>query len=320
MTVKKKIVKKTNKKEISTLKQEKPSPEKNIRVPENYPVISFILFVVALLIWFIVGRMFMTLAVNENFCYIRYTPSDENKSEIVAVIDGTPIYLEEVKQYVDTIPSLSEVPFEMVYPQVLDAFINVRMLRMAADKANMGRLQSVQNAIRFAQEQIMAQSYLDRQLKDSVSEDELQEMYDAEVANYKPVPEVRAKHILVKTEKEARDVVTKLKAGDSFEMLAGKYSLDKSAMDGDLGYFTEDMMVPEFGKVVFKMKKGQISEPIKTPFGWHIVQVDDVRMSKPLSFEEVKNDLRQVVMERNLENVLTEERSKMKVQIKKTAL
>jgi peptidyl-prolyl cis-trans isomerase C len=184
----------------------------------------------------------------------------------------------------------------------------------------MGRLQSVQNAIRFAQEQIMAQSYLDRQLKNSVSEDELLAMYDAEVAKYKPVPEVRAKHILVQTEKEARDIATKLKAGDSFEMLAGKYSLDKSAMDGDLGYFTEDMMVPEFGKVVFKMKKGQISEPIKTPFGWHIVQVDDVRMSKPLSFEEVRNDLRQIVMERNLENVLTEERSKMKVQIKKTAL
>ena len=140
------------------------------------------------------------------------------------------------------------------------------------------------------------------------------------MSKYKSVPEVRAKHILVKTEKEARDVLTKLKAGDSFEMLAGKYSLDKSAADGDLGYFTQDMMVPEFGDIVFKMKKGQISEPIKTPFGWHIVQVDDVRMSQPLSFEEVKNDLRQIVMERNLENVLAEERSKMKVQIKKSAL
>ena len=99
-----------------------------------------------------------------------------------------------------------------------------------------------------------------------------------------------------------------------------KYSLDQNSPKGDLGYFSEDMMIPEFGKAAFALKVGQISDAIKTPFGWHVVVVEDKRMSEAPAFEDVKEQLRQVAMEQNARKVLSEERQKLNVVIQKPTL
>ena len=137
---------------------------------------------------------------------------------------------------------------------------------------------------------------------------------------FRPVEEIRAKHILVKSEQEAKDILIKLRAGGSFAMAANKYSLDKATPDGDLGYFTEDMMIPEFSRAAFALQKGQISEPVKTPFGWHIILLEDRRMSEPPAFEEVQADLKELLMKQDISKVLSEERTKLNVQIKKPKL
>ena len=103
-------------------------------------------------------------------------------------------------------------------------------------------------------------------------------------------------------------------------MLADKYSLDKSAVNGDLGYFTADMMIPEFSRVVFDLKKGQLSEPIKTPFGWHIAQVEDIRQSLPPSFEDLKDDLKNMLREQDIQKIMDEERQRVQVRIKKVKI
>jgi len=97
--------------------------------------------------------------------------------------------------------------------------------------------------------------------------------------------------------------------------LADKKSLDENTEGGDLGYFTKAMMIPEFGDAVFDMKKGQLSNPIKTPFGWHVVLVEDKRLANPPSFDEVREDIERAVMETKLPQVLEEERAKLSVQI-----
>jgi peptidyl-prolyl cis-trans isomerase C len=91
--------------------------------------------------------------------------------------------------------------------------------------------------------------------------------------------------------------------------------LDENTEGGDLGYFTKAMMIPEFGDAVFDMKKGQLSSPIKTPFGWHVVLVEDKRLANPPSFDEVRDDIERAVMETKLQQVLDEERAKLNVQI-----
>lgn len=326
--VKKEINKKTALKKSMTERPVKSKPsvvkkssaEENTIKNVNYPVLSFILFLAALFIWFVVGKLFMEMAVDENLCQIRQKVVKKTIGEVVAVIGDENIYMSEIKDYAKTIPQLSELPFEVVYPQLLETVVNTRILKRAAEQTGVSDLPEVQQAILLASDQIMAQAYLDKKFSEMMTDERLKQRYQSEVKNFRPVKEIRAKHILLKTEQEANDIIIQLKAGASFEMLAAKYSLDKSAPDGDLGYFTEDMMIPEFGRVVFDLKKEQLSEPIKTPFGWHVVIVQDIRQSSPPSFDDIKNDLKQLIMEDDIQKIMADEKKRMNVKIRKAKI
>jgi peptidyl-prolyl cis-trans isomerase C len=111
--------------------------------------------------------------------------------------------------------------------------------------------------------------------------------------------EVHARHILVATEGEAKDIVAQLKNGADFATLAKEKSKDPGAADGgDLGYFTKEQMVPEFAEAAFKLQKGQISDPVKTQFGWHIIKIEDRRIRPTPTYDEVKGQLQNYVARR----------------------
>ena len=235
--------------------------------------------------------------------------------DAVAVVDGEAISLSEVKDMVQDAPQLAELPFETIYPNLLEMLINNRVIMQGAKKAGVLDRPEIKRQLRLAKEQIVGQTYLDELLKARVTEEEMRALYDEEVKNFRRDEEIHARHILLKTEKEAKDVIVQLKAGADFAELANKKSLDENTEGGDLGYFTKSMMIPEFGDAVFDMKKGQLSGPIKTPFGWHVVLVEDKRLANPPSFEDVRDDIERAVMEKQLPTVLMEERQKMKVEI-----
>ncbi|MGB7079298.1 MAG: peptidylprolyl isomerase, partial [Xanthobacteraceae bacterium] len=108
--------------------------------------------------------------------------------------------------------------------------------------------------------------------------------------------EVHARHILVPTEDEAKEIEAELKNGADFATLAKEKSKDPGAADGgDLGYFTKDQMVPEFSAAAFKLDKGQISDPVHTQFGWHIIKVEDKRIKPTPTFDELKTQLENYV-------------------------
>jgi peptidyl-prolyl cis-trans isomerase C len=104
--------------------------------------------------------------------------------------------------------------------------------------------------------------------------------------------EVRARHILVDNEDEAKAIVDQLRAGGDFAAIAKEKSKDPGGAEGgDLGYFTKDQMVPEFAEVAFKMYPGQLSNPVKTQFGWHIIKLEDKRTKQPPEFDKVKGQI-----------------------------
>ena len=131
---------------------------------------------------------------------------------------------------------------------------------------------------------------------------------------------MRARHILVATEKEARDLIVKLRAGADFATLANQYTLDRNqggTNGGDLGYFTKEMMIPEFAKEAFSLPKGQFSKkPFKTAFGWHIVKVEDKRKSAPPTFEQMLEPLQARFIEVAAPRIIAKERAAANVQIK----
>ena len=145
----------------------------------------------------------------------------------------------------------------------------------------------------------------------------LQDGYQSLVVKaHKPVPQVRARHILVDTKEEAEKIIEELKGGADFAELA-KQSKDPSGQNGgDLGFFGAGQMVPEFEKAAFALEPGQFTqEPVKSQFGWHVIKVEEKRMSEPPSFAEVEAQLRNYLMRQKFETVLAGLRDKYPVEI-----
>jgi len=258
-------------------------------------------------------------------CECRVQPVIKPRAKVstenaLALVNGQPITMEDMQELMLDMPQVAELPLETVYPNLLNMLINNKVIMVQARNTGVDRRPDIQRMLRRADEQIIGQTYLNELLEANVSEEELRALYAQELQNFRREEEIRARHILVKTEKEAKDLLVQLKAGADFASLANQKSLDKNTEGGDLGYFTKGMMVPEFGDAVFDMKKGQLSEPIHTAFGWHIAYIEDKRLADPPAFEDVRDQIKQAVMETKLQSVLANERTKLNVQVLKPNL
>ena len=124
-----------------------------------------------------------------------------------------------------------------------------------------------------------------------------------------------ARHILVESEDEAKQVIEELKKGGDFAELAKKKSKDPGASDGgDLGYFTKEQMVPEFSNVAFTLEAGKISDPVKSQFGWHVIKVEDKRKKKAPDFETVKPQIETYVTRKAQADLVSKLRETAKIE------
>ena len=162
--------------------------------------------------------------------------------------------------------------------------------------------------------------------KVKVSDQEVKDYYEKNKGKFAPVTQIRASHILVKTEEEAKQIEEKLKKGEDFVQLAKKYSIDTATAKngGDLGYFSKGQMVPEFESAAMSLKPGQISEPVKTKVGYQIIKVTDKKMGQPVDFDKVKNLISQNLMAEKQKEVFDSYveglKKSFKVEINKEAL
>jgi peptidyl-prolyl cis-trans isomerase C len=151
---------------------------------------------------------------------------------------------------------------------------DVIILAQAADQHQLANRGDVKQRIEFERHKALMEALLQDAGKAAMTDDELHKVYNEAIKQTPNEQEVRARHILVATESEAKDIEAQLKNGADFATLAKQKSKDPGAAEGgELGYFTKDQMVPEFAEAAFKLDKGQISDPIKTQFGWHVIYV-----------------------------------------------
>jgi peptidyl-prolyl cis-trans isomerase C len=159
------------------------------------------------------------------------------------------------------------------------------------------------------------ETLLQSEAKAAINDAAMKKVYDEAIGQMKKEPEVRARHILVETEDEAKAVVAELKKGADFAELAKTKSKDPGSADGgDLGYFTKDQMVPEFSEVAFKLDKGQLSDPVKSQFGWHVIKVEDKRERQPPEFDKVKDQLESYLVRRSQAELITKLRAEGKIE------
>ncbi len=199
---------------------------------------------------------------------------------------------------------------------LLAYMIDLTALAQAAAKQKLDAASDFEQRMAYAKNKVLMEALLGDLAKKASTDAEMKKLYDESVAKTQPEEEVRARHILVKTEKEAQDVLAKLKGGADFEKLAREISTDPSAKTngGDLEYFTKGQMVAEFSDAAFKLTKGQISQPVKTQFGFHVIKVEDKRMKPVPKFEDVKDQVQAFVVRKAQAEVVMKVRSEAKIE------
>ncbi|MBS3995647.1 MAG: peptidylprolyl isomerase [Alkaliphilus sp.] len=171
----------------------------------------------------------------------------------------------------------------------------------------------------FIKEQIKTDLYMNKFYENlskelNLSEEKLKEYYEQNKEEYRNI-QVKASHILVDKEEEAKDILNKIQAGQDFSELAKEFSKDPGSapQGGDLGFFSKDMMVPEFDEAAFNLQPGEISEPIKTTYGYHIIKVFD-KIDELSSFEDVKEEIRTLLIDQAILSKSDEIRNSMKIE------
>jgi peptidyl-prolyl cis-trans isomerase C len=169
--------------------------------------------------------------------------------------------------------------------------IDAKLLLAEAQTLKLQDTDDYKDRVKRAEERILTDMALRQKIKPMVTEAKVKEAYNAVISKQKPEEEVRARHILVKTEEEAKAIIEQINKGGDFAKIAEEKSADKGSATngGDLGYFTQAVMVPAFAKAAFAMKNGEVSKtPVKTDFGWHVIKVEDKRTAKPVPMETVR--------------------------------
>jgi peptidyl-prolyl cis-trans isomerase C len=236
---------------------------------------------------------------------------------VVARVDGTELLLSDVEAAQQNLPPQAKnLSLEQIYPVLLDRLVDGMLIAEAGRKDHLDQDPELQRRLKRFEDRLVQEAYLNRTIKDAETEDTLKARYAAYIKEKSGHEEVHARHILVKTEAEANAIIAELDKGADFATLAKDRSIDPGAASGgDLGYFGHDDMVKEFADAAFALPAGQYTKaPVKTQFGWHVIKVEDHRVSTPPSFEEARQEVSQLVARDVVDAKLKELRSTAKVE------
>jgi len=215
---------------------------------------------------------------------------------VAAVVNGEKIYRSEVMMVVDSLPEqYKQLPAAALYPQIIQRLVDRKLLAQAAKKAGYLDKPEVKRRIEIDQEQVLQEAYLYGRIDEALTDQRLKAAYDKKLAGAAKEEEVRARHVLLKSEDDAKQVIVELEKGSDFAKLATERSAGPtSGTGGDLGFFKREQMVAPFAEAAFALKKGEYTKkPVQTQFGWHVIKVEDRRVAKVPSFEDAKDELKE---------------------------
>lgn len=218
------------------------------------------------------------------------------KDPVVATVNGTPIHRSDIEAARQDLPAqYQSFPIEIVFGALVERLIDSKLLTAAGRQGGLANDAEVKSRMARIEDQVIQSVYLAHAVKAKVTDDVLKKYYADFLKANPPEPEVHARHILLKTEDEAKSVIAALKAGGDFVELAKKNSTGPSAgQGGDLGFIKKGDVVPEFATAAFALKVGEYSQaPVKTQFGYHVIKIEAVRTSTPPTFDEAKPELEQ---------------------------
>jgi peptidyl-prolyl cis-trans isomerase C len=236
---------------------------------------------------------------------------------VVATVNGQAIHMSDVTAAMSALPpEARQLPPDQLYPKLLDRMVNSRALIQEAKKMGLDKDPAVQKQMQAAEDNVLQGALLQKEVLPKVTEEAIKAKYDQQIAGKPGEQEVHARHILVPTEEQAKQIIAQLDKGAKFEDLAKKYSTDPAKENGgDLGYFKKDDMLPEFSAAAFALQPGSYTKtPVHTRYGWHVIQVLDKRTAQPPTFDQVHDEIRQELIQENIAKVVQQARAGARVQ------
>ena len=247
-------------------------------------------------------------------------PEAKQEGQVLAEVNGGKIttgdFSRELKNLPDYLKAMADTP--QGRKEMLDTMVIRELILQQASKDGVDKGPEIEEKLRDLKKRLIVEAFLKKKVEaeSQVSDADLQKFYEQNKDKFKSGAQMKASHILVKTEKEAKDILARIKAGGNFEELAKKSSVDSSAAKGgDLGWFGQGTMVPAFEKAAMGLKEGQVSDVVKSDFGFHIIKLTGKRPAGVRPFEEVKEQIKGAILPSKQQEIF----QKIKEDLKKTA-
>ena len=239
-------------------------------------------------------RMFTAAAIIIGAAFASIPAPAAEKDPVVARVNGVEIHLANVEEARTRLPKrFRQGPIEGVFGILVNTLVDSKLMAAEARKQGIADDPSFKRRMAIVTEQVLERALLTRHLERTLTDAVLKKAYAGMVGKMSGKKEIRARHILLKTKKEALAVIAELNKGADFAELAKKKSIGPSKkMGGDLGYFEKGQMVPAFFEAAFALDIGAVTKvPVETRFGWHVIKLEDKRNAKPPAFEEMRSRL-----------------------------
>ena len=221
-------------------------------------------------------------------------------AKILATVNGSDITDDDVRTATEdlgpSMPAQLQGPAREAY--VVDYLIDLKLAAQQAAKDKLGDTPDFARKMAYFHDKVLMENLLGSIAKTAITPDAEKKVYDDAAKAQAPETEIHARHILVPTEEEAKAALARVKKGEDFAKVADEVSKDPGSQGGDLGWFTKDKMVPEFAAAAFKMEPGQVSDPVKSEFGWHVIKVEGKREKSFPPFDQVKDQVARYVAQK----------------------
>jgi peptidyl-prolyl cis-trans isomerase C len=245
------------------------------------------------------GASIATALLAATIIVLPASPARSQADPVVAKVNGVEIRQSDLTLAEEDMGQQAQQLSPDAKKEYLIAYVaDVILVSKAAEAKKVADQKDFKGRLAFIRAKLLMELLLDAEGKAAVTDQSVKKAYEDAVKQVAGEEEVRARHILVPTEAEAKKILDEIKKGTDFAEMAKQKSKDPGAAaeGGDLGYFTKDQMVPEFAEAAFKLEKGQLSDPVKTQFGWHLIKVEDKRSKPAPGFDEVKDQVKTYVM------------------------
>ena len=243
----------------------------------------------------------------------------EPGNPVVGKVNGQDITRLDVFNFIQTLPAQTQQqPVSQLFPFALEQVINSVIVNEKVQNVNLDNDPQVREQLEAVKQQIVRTVYLQQEVEKGLTEERLQEAYALFLENQPPeqVPEAKARHILVEDAALARDLIKQINDGGDFEALAQEHSTDATAQTGgDLGYFAEAEVVPEFAQAAFALDIGSVTQrPVESQFGFHVIKLEEKRLRPPPTFEQSRAFLEGQLRRALLDNLVAGWRGEAEIQ------